>query len=201
MPKLIDHGERREEIASAAWQVILRDGVGAASVRTVAAEAGLSAGSLRHVFASQSQLLAFAMELVIDRADARVSALPLRGTGLQSAEDIVVELLPLDDDRRIEMEVYLALFAASGSDPVLREARHDVFTRVRNGCRTVVNLAVRNKRSLTGTELESEVTRLHAVLDGVAAHLVWQPAEVDADAARNIVVRHLRELASHRTSV
>ncbi|HLR93636.1 MAG TPA: TetR family transcriptional regulator [Jiangellaceae bacterium] len=68
MPRLIDHDERRERFAEATWRVILRDGVGGVSVRTVAAEAGHSTGSLRHVFASQSQLLVFALQLVVDRA-------------------------------------------------------------------------------------------------------------------------------------
>ena len=72
MPKPIDHNERRERIAEAAWRVILREGVAGASVRSVAVEAGQSAGSLRHVFYSQSQLLAFALELVTTRAAARV---------------------------------------------------------------------------------------------------------------------------------
>ncbi|MDN5636054.1 MAG: TetR family transcriptional regulator, partial [Brevibacterium sp.] len=94
MPKLIDHESRREEIAAAAWRVIVREGVGGASVRTVAAEAGLSVGSLRHVFASQSQLLSFAMQLVIDRAGERVRELPSRECPLESAEDITRELLP-----------------------------------------------------------------------------------------------------------
>ncbi|MGO1312616.1 MAG: TetR/AcrR family transcriptional regulator, partial [Brevibacterium aurantiacum] len=110
MPKLIDHESRREEIAAAAWRVIVRDGVAGASVRSVAAEAGLSVGSLRHVFASQSQLLAFAMKLVIDRAGERVRRLPRAPSPLESAEAIAEELLPLDEDRRLEMEVYLALF-------------------------------------------------------------------------------------------
>ena len=68
MPRLIDHDARRAEIADAAWRVILREGVTGASVRTVAAEAGLSSGSLRHVFATQSALLVYAFQLVIDRA-------------------------------------------------------------------------------------------------------------------------------------
>ena len=46
-----------------------------ASVRNVAQEAGLSMGSLRHYFSTQSELLCFAMQLVGDRAQARVAAL------------------------------------------------------------------------------------------------------------------------------
>lgn len=196
MPKLIDHQERREEIAAAAWRVILRDGVGGASVRTVAAEAGLSTGSLRHVFATQSQLLAFAMELVLVRADARVMALPKRDTALQSAEDFVAELLPLDEERRVEMEVYLALFAASGSDPKLQDARNEAWKRVHNASHMIITLINRTEGPASDEEFEHEVSRLHALLDGLAAHLVWQPTKMAPDEAREVVVRHLRELAA-----
>ena len=48
MPKVVDHAARREQLAAALWRVVVRDGVEAASLRRVAAEAGWSVGSLRH---------------------------------------------------------------------------------------------------------------------------------------------------------
>ena len=206
MPKLIDHESRREEIAAAAWRVIVRDGVAGASVRTVAAEAGLSVGSLRHVFASQSQLLAFAMRLVIDRAGERVRALPRAQTPLKSAEAIAGELLPLDEDRRLEMEVYLALFSASGSDPNLQETKQDAWKRVRTTCRIIIDQAVgaeandpaANPGPAEHTDrtvrIETEVILLHAVIDGLASHLVWQPAELKPHDARRALIEHLHQM-------
>src|SRR4029450_11592721 len=132
MPKLVDPDQRRSELAQAVWTVIRRDGLQRASVRNVAREAGLSMGSLRHYFASQSELLCFAMELVGDRARDRVGALepaadtrgPMelvaarpraRGAALEPAADprrraeqLLAELVPLDDERRAESEVWLA---------------------------------------------------------------------------------------------
>ena len=195
MPKLIDHAKRREEIATAAWRVILQKGISAVSVRTVAAEAGLSVGSVRHVFASQTQLLAFAMELVIDRAEARIIALPERATSLESMEDIAVELLPLDEERRSEMEVYLALFAATGTDLKLIETRAEVWGRVHAGCRTIITELL-GARAVDENQREQEVVRLHALVDGLAAHLVWQPNEVSRESARAAIVDHLRELTT-----
>ena len=72
---IVDHEQRRSELAEAGWTVIRRDGLQRASVRNVAREAGWSMGSLRHYFATQSELLCFAMQLVADRARARVRAL------------------------------------------------------------------------------------------------------------------------------
>ncbi len=64
MPKIVDHDARREEIAQALWRVVRRDGIRAASVRTIAAEAGWSAGAVRYYFPDQDGLLSFAMDLV-----------------------------------------------------------------------------------------------------------------------------------------
>jgi AcrR family transcriptional regulator len=71
VPRLVDHAARRQEIAEALWRVVRRDGVHEVSVRTVADEAGTSPGALRHYFASQDELLGFALRAVVDRAAAR----------------------------------------------------------------------------------------------------------------------------------
>ena len=75
MPKLIDHDRRREEIAEATWRVIHAEGISGISIRTVAAEAGISTGSIRHVFPSKTELLVHATELVGQRAWDRTSAI------------------------------------------------------------------------------------------------------------------------------
>lgn len=196
MPRLIDHGTRRAEIAAAAWRVILREGVTGASVRTVAAEAGLSSGSLRHVFTTQSELLVHAFQLVVERATERIVALPPQPTALQAAEAVAHELLPLDHERRAEMEVYLALLAAAGSEPDLRATRDDALRQVRDACRWIVRLLSEESTLRDDQDLELATAHLHAVIDGLAAHLIWMPAETDTGWARAVVARHLRSLSS-----
>src|ERR671917_185192 len=99
MPKQVDHARRREELAAALWRLVMREGIEAASVRGVAAEAGWSTGSLRHYLRTHEELLAFAMELVIERVGRRIAAL---GWGAD-APGLLHEVLPLDDERRAEM--------------------------------------------------------------------------------------------------
>ena len=65
MPRVVDPVERRRFLAQAVWRVVRREGLERASVREVAREAGVSMGSLRHYFSSQSELLIFAMRMVI----------------------------------------------------------------------------------------------------------------------------------------
>jgi AcrR family transcriptional regulator len=120
MPKIVDHEQRRRELGHAVWRVIRRDGVDHASVRTVAEEAGWSPGALRHYFATQSELLAFAMRLVVERIEARIAALDRATDPRQAVEQVLHELLPLDDERRAENEVWLAFTARALTDPELR---------------------------------------------------------------------------------
>ena len=173
---------------------MLRDGIGGASVRAVAAEAGRSAGSLRHIFPSQADLLVFALQLVIDRATARVaSALPLP-TARQEVEAVAAELLPLDRERRAEMEVYLALFTAANSNAGLRAVRDAVHRTTRDACRWMIGRLDNGIDLAADADRELESVRLHAVIDGLAAHLIYEPVGTDPGWARQVLVRHIRSL-------
>src|SRR5918995_4672700 len=108
MPKLVDHEQRRRDLAEAVWRVIRRNGIDQASVRTVAREAGWSAGALRHYFSTQSELLGFAMQLVVERVEGRIAALEPPKEPREAVKQLLHELLPLDDERRAENEVFFA---------------------------------------------------------------------------------------------
>lgn len=194
MPRLIDHSRRREEIAEAAWRVILRDGVGGASVRTVAAEAGLSTGSLRHLFASQAELLVFALQLVLDRVTARVAAMSPKHSPTATVEAVAAELLPLDRPRRAEMEVYLALCTAANTDGALRDPRDAAHRRMRDACRWMITHLGAGACLAPGADHELEAIRLHAVIDGLAAHLIYEAADQDPAWALEALVHHIRSL-------
>jgi AcrR family transcriptional regulator len=48
MPKVVDHEQRRGELAAAVWSLASREGLEAVTVRRVAEEAGWSTGALVH---------------------------------------------------------------------------------------------------------------------------------------------------------
>jgi AcrR family transcriptional regulator len=165
MPKVVDHEQRRRELGLAVWRVIRRDGVERASVRTVAGEAGWSPGALRHYFATQSELLAFAMRLVLDRAtDPR-----------QAVEQVLHELLPLDDERRAENEVWLAFTARALIDPELRAQHNEVHDALHQACASALETLAAAGRAHTGLATALQVERLHALTDGLAVHTALRP--------------------------
>jgi AcrR family transcriptional regulator len=196
MPKLIDHEHRREEIAEAVWRVILREGVGAVSVRTVAAEANLAVGSVRHVFPSKKELLEFSMALVHARARERVA----RHTGLHDprelAEAILHELLPLDGTRRAEMELEVAIIAETPAHPGLRAIQEEAHRGVRAACHGVLRHLLDRGRVRPDADLDAETLRLHALLDGLALHALTSEGGPEAVAERTtgVLRAHLDSL-------
>ena len=187
MPKIVDHAVRREQLAAALWRVVVRDGVEAASLRRVAAEAGWSVGSLRHYFETQADLLHFAMELVVTRVTDRIAAMPQETDPVAAATGLLHQFLPLDADRRAEMEVWLAFASRALVDPSLRELRDEAHTGVRGVCRRAVELLGAAKPGL-------EAERLHALVDGLAQHAIVAPDVTTPARQRKLLAAHLDSL-------
>lgn len=194
MPKLIDHDRRQQDIAEAVWRVILRDGISAVSVRDVAAEAQLSTGSLRHVFASKADLLAYSMRLVHVRARDRILAHLDVADPRTRALAALSELLPLDDVRRCEMEVNLALVADAPSHAELGAIARDAQRSMREGCVAILADLARHGLLAPSRDVDAEAMRLHALIDGAAMHVVL--GETDSpDSALAMLTAHLDSLA------
>ena len=191
----LDVESRRRELAEAVWRVVLRDGIESASVRKVAAEAGLSAGSLRHVFPSQSELLAFAMELVIDEVTQRIAAVePSDDTG-DVVERQLRSLLVLDRQTRAVFEVWLAFSTRARVDPSLRPLRDRTHAQVRNVCRQAVEALRSEGRARGDVDVSREAERLHALVDGLAMHATLDPDTTTPARQVEILARHLDALA------
>src|SRR5918994_2613481 len=194
MPKVVDHEQRRRELGHAVWRVIRRDGVERASVRTVAAEAGWSAGALRHYFASQSELLAFAMRLVVKRIEGRLAALERAADPRQAVEQVLHELLPLDDERRAENEVWLAFTARALIDPELRAQHSEVHDALHQACASALETLAAAGRADAGAATALQAERLHALIDGLAVHTALRPDLMSPEQIIAVVCLHLDAL-------
>jgi AcrR family transcriptional regulator len=194
MPRQVDPEQRRAELAEAVWTVIRRDGLQRASVRNVAREAGLSMGSLRHYFASQNELLCFAMGLVGDRARDRIRALDPAPGPRQAAEQLLHQLVPLDDERRAESEVWLAFTSHALVDARQRAIYEQIHDQLYGACVSALTVLADAGQTAEDLDVPLEAARLHALLDGLAVHAVMRPASLPPSRIVAIIARHLDSL-------
>lgn len=197
MPKIVDHAARREEIAEALWRVVRQDGIRAASVRTIAAESGWSAGAVRYYFPDQDGLLSFAMDLVTRRVTARIDALEPRGTPTAIVLRYLEEVLPLDAERRAEFDIWMAFVAQAQAESgagSLRAHVETVHNDLRSLCERLLSSLATERLLKEGLDVRREAERLHALLDGLALHATIQPEHTTAARLRQLMRTHLETL-------
>lgn len=194
MPKKVNHEEQKHILGKAAWRVIKKEGIEGASVRKVAEEAGLSAGSLRHYFSNQNELLAYSMNLVSERVKTRIQNAAFTDDHFENMILVLGELLPLDEERRLEMEVWIAFNIKALVDPHLSELSSRVYEEMKTGIRNIIEGLVKLGLSGTDMKIEEEAGRLHALIDGLALHAVMKPDQFNEEKMKAILRNHLLSL-------
>ncbi len=205
VPKVVDAEQRRSAIADATITVIARSGVDHATLANVAREAGLVIGSVRHYFASQPEMVSYAMRWLSDRIAGRVLriAQPVISDAEGLAPDrrraitdaVFCELLPLDEPRQRETMAWLALSVTAVNRPDLRP----VVDELHDGLHTLTRTVLRTIRTRGGLDvddetLELEVERLVGLLDGLATNAVLCPHRHPPEQLRAVLRHHLDRL-------
>ncbi len=114
MPAIIDHDERRRFVCDIAARLISRAGVEGVTVRDVAAEAGCSTRIVSHYFRNKRELLLLTFREFAQRSLDEGEAALAAGASLESCLEA---LLPLDEPRRLNWQVWLAFWGMTANDP------------------------------------------------------------------------------------
>ena len=194
MPKIVDHDKQRLLVAEAAWRIIRRDGMEQASVRNIAEEAGISAGSMRHYFSTQSELLLYAMNLVSERVSSRIKQMSFNGSPMENMKLLLLEFMPNTDEKMAEMEVWFAFTAKSKTDPALKALADKVYDEIRQAIATVITYIVKLNLSRANLNEELEIERLYALVDGLSIHAVLRPDQMTYEIMENALSLHLAAL-------
>lgn len=186
----MDPEVRRRAVVDALLEVVRRDGMAGASVRTVAAQAGLSPGAMRHYVGSQAELIELATRELAERVTTRIRGLgPVRGP--EDLVEVLAQVVPLDAERRAETEVWLALVVESRTDERLVPLAEETHA----GLRRIAEAGVDGiAPDLPAAAAATEADRLHALIDGLALHGVLHPDQLTPSRARAALQAHLDEL-------
>jgi len=119
MPKIVDHAQRRDEIALVACRVVAAHGFDGASMVRIAREAGYTTGMLAHYFDSKQDIISAALRLMLRRIDERLRR-PAQGEARPDLLDLLLEALPIDAQRRIECAFWITFWGQVTADRRLK---------------------------------------------------------------------------------
>jgi len=116
MPKIVDHEQRRDEIALIACRVVARYGFEQATIVRIARAAGCTTGMIAHYFETKQDIILAALRLILRRIEERLS----QAEGASGLLTLLSEALPIDETRYIECAVWMAFWGQVPSDKRLK---------------------------------------------------------------------------------
>ncbi|TYB67666.1 TetR family transcriptional regulator [Nonomuraea sp. PA05] len=194
MPKIVDHDERRREVLSAASRVIVRDGIDAATTRAIAKEAGYSNGVLAHYFADKDEILLSALRSshrrIRDRLTGKVAGL----TGLAALREVLLDNLPLDDERAGETRLEVSFWSRSLAAERLAEVQRAEAGELRAAVRELLGQAREAGELAMDDDLDDVAERLLALMDGLSLRLLLYPDRLGRDDVERLMLQTLERL-------
>lgn len=179
-------------IVEAAARAVAAHGIHGASMRVIAAEAGVTTGFITHYFADKHAVMEAMLEATNRAAARRVQrAMDSEDTALERLRAAADAMLPIDPQRRQEWQVWVAVWAEASKGDTLSIGYRQGWFGLRDMLIGLLDDA-REERGLFG-EVDSEhrADRLVTVLAGIGLLAgVERPGRV-RDMARRMVAEEL----------
>ena len=118
MPKIVDHAQRRDEIAHVACQVVANYGFEQATVARIARAAGYTTGMVAHYYESKQDIILAALRLILLRIEERLTR--ERENGEADLLKVLSEALAIDAQRFTECAFWMAFWGQVSADKKLK---------------------------------------------------------------------------------
>jgi len=135
MPKIVDHEQRRNEIALVACRVVAEYGFDQATIVRIARQAGYTTGMVAHYFDTKQDIIVAALRLILRRIEQRLN--PDSGDSEPELLTLLTEALPLDETRYIECAFWIAFWGQVPADKRLKNINawlHQEYLRLFERC-------------------------------------------------------------------
>jgi AcrR family transcriptional regulator len=174
MPKIVDHDQRRRELAEAAWTVIVDSGIDGATTREIARRSGYSAGVLSHYFERKDDILLEALRISHKNITGRLGRTLETLHGLAALRAFCCDEVPLHAQQVRETHLEMSFWSRALVNEDLREVQ-----RVESAHWREVMLGLIVAAQETG-ELRTEDPHVIAeilggLIDGLSVHVLLYP--------------------------
>ncbi|GAB2721752.1 TetR/AcrR family transcriptional regulator [Nocardia thraciensis] len=174
--------DRRRELLDRLAEVIAEDGIEGVSIRTLAARARVSIGTVQYYFSTKNDLLQRVWEHVRDEAARRFAA--SNAVGLPPRERLarLVDLLIAPGPDDVLARVWLALVARAAHDPEIAALHRGQWSAI-EGLLARTLAAVNPSRADDAADAAAELLGL---LDGVTIAILTEPDRMPSARATRI---------------
>lgn len=186
LPTLSETDELRELIARSSAELIAEQGLEQATMRVIAAKAGVSKGRIEHYFSNKDDVISMALEWVNRRYIERQDRQTAGKRGLDALQSRLSCAFPLTPVARQEWRIRLQFWARAGVNPQVRKVLSKRLATVR--MRFMEDLIEARELDQLRLDLDTEQTADHLMqlIAGINCHALIDPDHYSK--------RHLQEL-------
>jgi AcrR family transcriptional regulator len=174
MPTIIDHDQRRSELAEIVADIIVKSGLEAVTIRSVAAAAGFSTAIVSHYFHSKRELLFYSYQRAEMRATARLEAAAAGSDG--DVLRVLESLLPLTPAARRDWMVWAVFWGAAIADAEFSAEQKAQFRKARRRFERLLCGAAATDGART-LRTQADARRLLTVLIGIVVQAAFDPED------------------------
>ena len=183
MPRIVDRGKKRSEIAQKAIEVLAKRGFQATTIQDIADAAGLGKGTVYHYFKTKEEILSVVSEEIFHEMERSFGAALLRiDKPMEKLSALIEEALHVTEDVEHLFIVYTELWLMN-----IREDKYnDYMSFIKNLHNDLKNLTARmidegKKQGLWEKDTDSDALAAYLVasFDGVVVHYMMDKGNFD----------------------
>ena len=194
MPKIVDHEAQRVKFAEAAMRLIARHGIEGVTMRAVAAEAGLSYGSLFHYFDSKDNLLMHAVRHLTSLQTARVNEYTSQYSGLKALEHLLCDDAIVNESSRDSWTVWLTFQYKVALDTSFADVHAEMIGGWLERIRSLLADALEAGEISRDLDVESEAMAVWAYSSGVGQLGLLHPESLPPEFQKRLITTYLDRL-------
>lgn len=183
--------DRRLEVASAAWRVIVREGLDRTSMRAIAQEMNCTTGVVTHYFRNKQELILFALHQVTARLQGKMGLAINTLSGPERLVGVLSSFLPLDQERQEILQVWVAFLGYA-------VGRKDLMTDHRQSAGELRQVIIQELSTLksqreirSDVDPEYEANVLLALVNGVSLDTLIQAQPLSAEQQLIVLQRYV----------
>jgi len=195
MPKVVDHDERRVEIAHATWAAVQSVGIDKLTLRDITLEANFTTGVLSHYFRDKDSVLRFSFTIACRKVFERIlCANKSVDSDLVCLRNAMVEVLP--DPKKSESIAFVSMCFGirNSTDPLLVEEYSANRGEYRDILKKYVTRSIKAGEIPRVNKTEDALDLILSVVDGVCIASLLNPGDYTKKRCTRIIESMIERL-------
>jgi AcrR family transcriptional regulator len=194
VPKIVDHDLQKEKFIGAAMRLIASKGLEGVTMRAVAAEAGLSYGSLFHYFDSKDDLLMHAVRYSTSAQTRRVNEYSSQHSGLKALEHLLCDDVIINESSRDSWMVWMTFLYKAAVHKPFAEMNTELIAGWLERIAALLTEAQASGEISSSIDVKKEAMATWAFSAGIGQIGLLQPDALPPELQKQLVLDYLDKL-------